>query len=603
MEIAMIKANVEEDIEATMARFLNGLNWKIADKVELQHYVEIEEMVHKSIKIEQQLKRRGNSRATLSSSSTPWKSSYVKRDERSQASTTLKRRSEPSKHNSAEKLGHPTLKHPRPYKLQWLNDSGEVKVNKQVLVTFQIGKYEDKVLCDVVPMQAGHLLLERPWQFDRRVKHDGFTNKYSFIFNQRNITLVPLTPKQEYEDVFPEEAPHGLPPIRWIEHQIDFVPNAAILNRSAYWSNSEETKELQRQVNELIEKGYVRESMSPCAVPVLLVPKKDVIWRMCVDYRAINNITVDEEKVRAIQEWPSPTSVSNVRSFHGLASFYRRFVKDFNTLATPLIEVIKKDVGFKWGEAQEKAFQIIKHKLTNAPLLSLPNFNKTFEIECDTFGIGIGSILMQEGRPIAYFSEKLSGAALNYPTYDKELYALVQALEMWQHYLWPKEFVIYIDHESMKHLKGQHKLNKRHARWVEFIETFPYVIRYKQDKENIVADALSRRVFLDENTLEHTAKGNIDLLVMEELAEESVQVERKMADMEKRMSQGIHMVMVKVPGYFRESGVTLVQYGSRLVMSVLNFHAKKVNRDCRNRAFLVRDHDSIFLNDLKKLLE
>jgi hypothetical protein len=87
---------------------------------------------------------------------------------------------------------------------------------------------------------------------------------------------------------------------------------------------------------------------------------------------------------------------------------------------------------------------------------------------------------MQEGRPIAYFSEKLSGVALNYPTYDKELYALVRALETWQHYLWPKEFVIHIDHESLKHLMGQHRLNKRHARWVEFVEMFPYVIRYKQ---------------------------------------------------------------------------------------------------------------------------
>ena len=86
-----------------------------------------------------------------------------------------------------EKLGLPTLKQPRSYKLQWLNDSGEVKVNKQVLVTFRIGKYENKVLCDVVPMQAGHLLLGRPSQFDRHVKHDGFTNKYSFVFNQRNI--------------------------------------------------------------------------------------------------------------------------------------------------------------------------------------------------------------------------------------------------------------------------------------------------------------------------------------------------------------------------------------------------------------------------------
>jgi len=85
--------------------------------------------------------------------------------------------------------------------------------------------------------------------------------------------------------------------------------------------------------------------------------------------------------------------------------------------------------------------------------LSLPNFSKTFEIECDASGIGIGVVLMQEGRPIAYFSEKLSGAALNYPTYDKELYTLVQDLETWQHYLWPKEFVIHTDHESLKHLK------------------------------------------------------------------------------------------------------------------------------------------------------
>ncbi|KAH9650499.1 hypothetical protein KPL70_026409 [Citrus sinensis] len=185
---------------------------------------------------------------------------------------------------------------------------------------------------------------------------------------------------KEYKDVFPEETPHGLPPIRRIEHQIDFVP------------------------------GFVVSAQG---------------------------IQIDEEKVRAIKEWPSPTSVSNVRSFHGLASFYRRFVKDFSTLAAPLTEVIKKDVGFK--------------------------------------------------------CEKLNGAALNYLTYDKELYALIRALETWQHYLWPKEFVIHTDHESLKHLKGQHKLNKRHTRWVEFIETFSYVIRYKQGKENIVADVLSLR--------------------------------------------------------------------------------------------------------------
>jgi hypothetical protein len=118
-------------------------------------------------------------------------------------------------------------------------------------------------------------------------------------------------------------------------------------------------------------------------------------------------IQVDESKVVAIKEWPTPKNVSQVRSFHGLASFYRRFVKDFSTIATPLNELTKKGVVFKWGEPQENAFQELKKRLTEAPLLMLPDFRRTFEVECDASGIGIRGVLMQEGKPVAYFSEKL----------------------------------------------------------------------------------------------------------------------------------------------------------------------------------------------------
>jgi hypothetical protein len=140
-------------------------------------------------------------------------------------------------------------------------------------------------------------------------------------------------------------------------------------------------------------------------------------------------IEMDEDKVKVIQDWTTPKSVTEVRSFYGLASFYKRFVEDFSTIAAPSTDIVRKFFEFKWNDEQDKAFNLLKYKLCLAPVLSLLDFTKAFEVECDASGISIEAVLIQDKRQIVYFNEKLNKAALNYPTYDKELYALVRTLE------------------------------------------------------------------------------------------------------------------------------------------------------------------------------
>jgi hypothetical protein len=137
---------------------------------------------------------------------------------------------------------------------------------------------------------------------------------------------------------------------------------------------------------------------------------------------------MDHSKVKAITSWPIPKSLHDIRSFHGLASFYRRSIKGFNTIIAPTIECLRERM-FQWTEEAQKKFELLKQKVTKAPILILPNFSKVFEIDCDASNLEIGGVLSQEGKPIAFFSVKLNDSQKKSSTYNKEFYALVRALE------------------------------------------------------------------------------------------------------------------------------------------------------------------------------
>ncbi|XP_022897597.1 uncharacterized protein LOC111411281 [Olea europaea var. sylvestris] len=203
-------------------------------------------------------------------------------------------------------------------------------------------------------------------------------------------------------------------------------------------------------------------------------------------------VTVDAAKVDAIWQWLCPQLVSDVRSFHSLAPFYRRFIQHFNTIMSPITECMKESK-FQWTPEAEKAFLIIKERLTSAPILALPDFTKPFALHCDASKLGIGAVLGQEGKPVAYFSQKLVGARGRYSTYDAELYAIVQAIRHWRHYLFQREFALYSDHEALKHLSSQESISACHASWVAFLQQFNFVIKHQAGSSNRLADALSRR--------------------------------------------------------------------------------------------------------------
>jgi hypothetical protein len=442
----------------------------------------------------------------------------------------------------------------------------------------------------------------------------------------------------EFPDVFPDDLP-GLPPERDVEFVIELKPGTAPISRRSYRMPPNELAELKAQLQDLLEKGFIRPSSSPWGCPAIFVKKNDQTLRMCVDYRPLNEVTiknkyplpridilfdqltgaqvfskidlrsgyhqirirpedipktafttryglfkylvmsfgltnapahftylmnsvfmpeldkflvvfiddiliysknkeehaqhlrivltrlrehqlyakfskcafwleeiqflghvlsakgivVDPIKVKDILEWKPPTTVHQVRSFLGLVGYYRRFIPDFSKLVKPITSLLKNDTKFNWSSRCNEAFEQLKVLLTTAPVLAQPDIEKPFDVYCDASGSGLGCVLMQKGRLIAYASRQLRQHEEHYPTHDLELAAVVHALRIWHHYLLGNICHIYTDHKSLMYIFIHSELNMRQRRWLELIKDNELEIHYHLGKANVVADALSHK--------------------------------------------------------------------------------------------------------------
>ncbi|KAK2436721.1 hypothetical protein QL285_021693 [Trifolium repens] len=460
----------------------------------------------------------------------------------------------------------------------------------------------------------------------------------AFIGVTSDVHIEELRVVQQFQDVFPLEIP-GFPPIREVEFFIDLHPGTGPISESPYRMAPAELVELKSQIEDLLEKGFIRPSVSPWGAPVLLVKKKDGRSRLCVDYRKLNKVTIknryplpqiddlmdqlkgasvfskidlksgyhqirvreedvqktafrsryghyeylvmpfgvtnapaifmdymnrifhtfldkfvvvfiddiliyskDEEeheehlrlvlqvqrdrklyanpskcefwmktvnflghviseegisvdpaKIETVLAWKQPQTVTDIRSFVGLAGYYRRFIEGFAKIVAPMTQLTRKDQPFAWTEKCEASFQLLKERLTTSPVLVLPQSDEPYEVYCDASHQGLGCVLMQHKRAVAYASRQLKNHERNYPTHDLELAAVVFALKIWRHYLYGCTFVVFSDHKSLKYLFDQKELNMRQRRWMETLKDFDFTLQYHPGKANVVADALSRK--------------------------------------------------------------------------------------------------------------
>ena len=200
----------------------------------------------------------------------------------------------------------------------------------------------------------------------------------------------------------------------------------------------------------------------------------------------------DSHKVQAIQQWPIPSNLKELRGFLGLAGYYRRFIQGFGKLAKPLTDLLKKN-SFVWTGQATAAFSALKVAMSSPLVLALPDFSQTFEVETNASSDGIGAVLSQKGRPLAYFSQALATKHKGLSVYEREMLAIVSAVQKWRPYLLGRHFVIKTDHQSLKYLIEQRVSTPMQQKWVAKLMGYDYELHYRKGVDNVIADALSRQ--------------------------------------------------------------------------------------------------------------
>ncbi|GJU20459.1 putative reverse transcriptase domain-containing protein [Tanacetum coccineum] len=253
-----------------------------------------------------------------------------------------------------------------------------------------------------------------------------------------------------------------------------------------YSKNKQEHKEHLKLILELLKKEELYAKFSKCE---FWIPKVQFLGHV-IDSQGIH---VDPAKIESIKDWASPKSPTEIRQFLGLAGYYRRFIEGFSKIAKPMTKLTQKKVKFEWGDKQETAFQLLKQKLCSAPILALPEGSEDFIVYCDASIKGLGIVLMQREKVIAYASRQLKIHEKNYMTHDLELGAVVFSLKLWRHYLYGTKCTVFTDYKSLQHILTQKELNMRQRCWLELLSDYNCEIHYHPGKENVVIDALSRK--------------------------------------------------------------------------------------------------------------